>query len=175
MDATSGAVEGLFHVGPELVDQGSSAGLGEASEIAVDVNDEELLDAKTGPHGAKALGLQLFAVGLAAVSSEVDRGVDRLSAAVDINQVVDAVDPIEQLLGGGLIKEAVLVSGSDTLSVDASGVQEQSGGVEVAFGLTDASGLEDALEGGFKLQAIGGECEGHGWAGVVRWVRSGQL
>lgn len=162
MNATARTVECGFHVDPELFDQGRSASLGQVSGITVDVDDEELLDTKASPHGAEALGLQLFAVDLAAVSGEVDRGVDRISAAVDINQVVDAVDPIEQLLGGGLIKEAVLVSGSDTLSVDASGVEKQSGGIEVAFGLTDASGLEDALESGFKLQAISRECEGHG-------------
>ena len=164
MDTATGTVEGGFHVCPELLDQGSSARLGQVSHITVDVDDEELLDAKALPHVAEALSLELLGVDLAAVSSEIDRGVDGISAAVDVDQVVDAVDPVEQLLGGGLVDKAELVDASNALRVDAVGIEEQSGGVEVALGLADASSAKDALEGGLKLKAIGRNGE-HGFKG----------
>ena len=162
MNAAGRTVKSGFHLRPELVDQRGSTSFGQVGRIAGDMDDEELLDAKALPHGAKALGFEFFLVDLAAVSGEVDGGVNGLGAAVDINQVIDAVNPVEELLGGGLIEQAVTVGGSNALSVDAVGVQKQSGGVEVALGLTDASGFEDPLEGVLKLDAIGGDGECHG-------------
>ena len=164
MDTATGTVKRGLHVCPELLDQGSGARLGQVSHITVDVDDEELLDAQALPHVAEALSLELLGVDLAAISSQVDRGIDGVSATVDVDQVIDAVDPVEQLLGGGLINEAELVDASNALRVDAVGIEQQSGGVEVALGLADASSAKDALEGGLKLKAIGRKGE-HGFKG----------
>ena len=173
MHATGGAVEGGLHVGPEFFDQGGSTGLGEISRVTVDVDDEELLDTKAGPHGAEALSLELLLVDLGGVGSQVNGGID-LIGAVDVDQVIDAVDEIKDLVSGALVEHAELVDASDAARVDAAGVHKEGGGSEVALGLTDASSAEDPLESVFKLDAIGGDGE-HGCDSVEPLGRGRQI
>ena len=81
--------------------------------------------------------------------------------AGDVDQVVNAVNPVEKLLGGGLGGIEVLGASSKTLRIDALSVKQKSSSVEVTLGLADASSAKDGLEGGLKLQAIRRKSESH--------------
>jgi len=155
VNATGRTVEGGFHVGPELIDNGSDASLGEVSGVTVDLDNEELFDAERRPHGLVLQSFGKLGTDLGSVSGEVDSGVDLISA-VDVNQVIDAVNPVEDLGGRSFTEETELVDTSNASGVDAVSIKQKGLSGEVAFGLADASGTKDGLEGGFELKAVSG-------------------
>ena len=104
------------------------------------------------------------------VCGQVNGGIDVIGA-VDVDQVIDAINPVEKLSGGGLAGIEVLGARSKARRVDALGIKKKSCCVEVALGLANASGTKDGLKGGFELKAVrkrskhcsGGEVVGHLW------------